>query len=50
MDSWSRCLSPTNRSIWEMATRAAQVFKDHVATRVVECWGNDVPGGKLLDV
>ena len=33
----------------ELATRAAQVFKDHGATRVVECWGDDVPSGKLTD-
>jgi uncharacterized protein YbaA (DUF1428 family) len=33
----------------ELATRAAQVFKDHGATRVVECWGDDVPDGKLTD-
>jgi len=33
----------------ELATRAAQVFKEHGATRVVECWGDDVPDGKLTD-
>ena len=26
---------------------AAQVFKDHGALGVVECWGDDVPEGKL---
>ena len=29
------------------ATEAAQVFKQHGALQVVECWGNDVPEGKL---
>jgi len=26
---------------------AARVFKEHGALRVVECWGDDVPEGKL---
>ncbi len=26
---------------------AAEVFKEHGALKVVECWGNDVPEGKL---
>jgi uncharacterized protein YbaA (DUF1428 family) len=26
---------------------AAQVFKEHGALSVVECWGDDVPDGKL---
>ena len=26
---------------------SAAVFKDHGATRVVECWGDDVPDGEL---
>ena len=29
------------------AKSAAQVFKDHGALQVVECWGDDVPEGKL---
>jgi len=28
------------------ATIAAEVFKDHGATRVVECWEDDVPEGE----
>ena len=31
----------------EHATRAAAVFKEYGATQVVECWGDDVPPGKL---
>jgi uncharacterized protein YbaA (DUF1428 family) len=30
-----------------MAAEAAQVWKDHGATAVVEAWGDDVPDGKL---
>jgi uncharacterized protein YbaA (DUF1428 family) len=29
------------------AKRAAAVFKDHGAEKVVECWGDDVPDGKV---
>ena len=31
------------------AAIAQQVFKEHGATRVVECWGDDVPDGKVTD-
>ena len=33
----------------DLATKAAAVFKDHGATRVVEAWGDDVPAGKVTD-
>ena len=29
------------------AEKFAALFKEHGALRVVECWGNDVPEGKL---
>lgn len=29
------------------AAAAAKVFEDHGATRVVDCWGTDVPPGEL---
>ncbi len=31
----------------DMAKKAAAVFKQHGALKVVECWGDDVPEGKL---
>ena len=33
----------------EQATKAATVFKEFGALRVVECWGDDVPRGKVTD-
>ena len=31
----------------QMAEAAAEVFKEHGALSLVECWGEDVPEGKL---
>ncbi|MCP8466437.1 DUF1428 domain-containing protein [Pseudomonas sp. ZM23] len=31
----------------ELARKAAQVFRSHGALSVVECWGDDVPDGKV---
>ena len=31
----------------EFAERAAAVFKEYGALKVVECWGDDVPEGKI---
>ena len=33
----------------DLAEKAALIFKEHGATRVVECWGDDVPDGKVTD-
>jgi uncharacterized protein YbaA (DUF1428 family) len=33
----------------DLASRAAVVFKEYGATRVVEAWGDDVPEGKVTD-
>ncbi len=33
----------------EFAEKAAIIFKEHGATRVVEGWGDDVPDGKVTD-
>ena len=36
-------------SFRQHAARVAPVFRELGATRVVECWGDDVPAGKLTD-
>jgi uncharacterized protein YbaA (DUF1428 family) len=33
----------------EMVTKAAPIFKEYGATQIVECWGSDVPDGKVTD-
>jgi uncharacterized protein YbaA (DUF1428 family) len=33
----------------DMAAKAAEVFKEYGATRVVEAWGDDVPAGEVTD-
>jgi uncharacterized protein YbaA (DUF1428 family) len=32
-----------------VAAKASAVFLEHGATRIVECWGDDVPDGKVTD-
>jgi uncharacterized protein YbaA (DUF1428 family) len=33
----------------KLAAQAAKIFQEHGATRIVECWGDDVPDGKITD-
>ncbi|MDQ3648190.1 MAG: DUF1428 domain-containing protein [Actinomycetota bacterium] len=33
----------------EMAAKAAPIFEEYGAERMVECWGDDMPDGKVTD-
>ena len=33
----------------EMAAKAAPIFREYGAERIVECWGDEVPDGKVTD-
>jgi uncharacterized protein YbaA (DUF1428 family) len=41
--------SGNKRAYHDLASRMAAKFKEHGAVRVVETWGDDVPGGKVTD-
>jgi uncharacterized protein YbaA (DUF1428 family) len=37
------------REYTEVAEAAAEIFREHGALAVVECWGDDVPDGQVTD-
>jgi uncharacterized protein YbaA (DUF1428 family) len=40
----------TNKQAYrDLAAMAAPIFKEYGALHVVECWGDDVPDGKVTD-
>jgi len=48
VDGFVAAVPTANRDIYKKhAQAAAVVFKEHGALKVVECWGDDVPEGKL---
>jgi uncharacterized protein YbaA (DUF1428 family) len=48
VDGFVAAVPTANRGIYtKHAETAAVVFKEHGALRVVECWGDDVPQGKV---
>ena len=48
VDGFVAAVPTANREVYRKhAEAAAAVFKEHGARRVVECWGDDVPEGKL---
>lgn len=48
VDGFVAAVPTANREVYlKHAQAAAVVFKEHGALEVVECWGNDVPEGKL---
>jgi uncharacterized protein YbaA (DUF1428 family) len=48
VDGFVAAVPTVNRETYrEFAERAAAVFREHGALKVVECWGDDVPEGKV---
>ena len=48
VDGYVIAVPTSNRDAFtKHAKEAAAVFKEHGASRVVECWGDDVPDGKV---
>ena len=48
VDGYVMAVPTNNRDAFiKHAKEAAAVFKEHGALRVVECWGDDVPDGKV---
>ena len=50
LDGYLVAVPTANKDAYrKVAQKAATVFKDYGATRVVEAWGDDVPDGKVTD-
>jgi uncharacterized protein YbaA (DUF1428 family) len=48
VDGFVLAVPTANREIYRThAEKAAVVFKDHGALKLVECWGDDVPDGEV---
>jgi len=48
IDGFVAAVPTANRDTYRKhAEKAAVVFKEHGALKMVECWGDDVPDGKL---
>lgn len=48
IDGMVAAVPTKNKALYKKhAKKAAKVFKDYGALRLVECWGDDVPKGKI---
>ncbi len=50
VDGFVLAVPLNNREAYRaLAAKAAPLFKEFGATRIVECWADDVPDGKITD-
>jgi uncharacterized protein YbaA (DUF1428 family) len=48
VDGFVLAVPKANRDMYKQhAEKAAAIFREHGALQLVECWGDDVPDGKL---
>lgn len=48
VDGFVAAVPTANRDVYmKHAAEAAEVFREHGALRLVECWGDDVPDGQV---
>lgn len=51
VDGFVAAVPTANRQAYiQHARQAAEVFKEHGALKVVECWGDDVPEGEVTSL
>ncbi|WP_404299367.1 DUF1428 domain-containing protein [Alicycliphilus denitrificans] len=51
VDGFLLAVPSANKEIYRQhASSAAQLFKEHGAIEFIECWGDDVPQGKLTSM
>ena len=51
IDGFVLAVSTANKETFRQhASEAAHIFKKHGALEIVECWGDDVPEGKLTSM
>ena len=48
IDGFVAAVPSANREVYrDHAAKAAKVFREYGATQCIECWGDDVPEGKV---